>query len=133
MGTREFSAGLTFVACSCVCRLQDLLFDPPFPFQRVANLASSQCLQERQQIQSFYYWTAALCNKIVLFLAVNLPLPALRLHHLFPPLPALRLRHLFPPLPISHWTSFSRPLLIHTFNVSHHHSLTPSYVDSNTP
>ena len=31
---KEFSAGLTFVACSRVRRLADLLFDPPFPFQR---------------------------------------------------------------------------------------------------
>ena len=46
VGKKEFSAGLTFVACSRVLRLQDLLFDPPFPFQRVANLANSQRLQE---------------------------------------------------------------------------------------
>ena len=42
IGKKEFSAGLTFVACSRVRRLKDLLFDPPFPFQRVANLANSQ-------------------------------------------------------------------------------------------
>ena len=47
VGKKEFSAGLTFVACSRVRHLQDLLFDPPFPFQRVANLANSQRLQER--------------------------------------------------------------------------------------
>ena len=47
IGKKEFSAGLTFVACSRVRRLKDLLFDPPFPFQRVANLANSQRLQER--------------------------------------------------------------------------------------
>ena len=47
VGKKEFSAGLTFVACSCVRRMNDLLFDPPFPFQRVANLANSQRLQER--------------------------------------------------------------------------------------
>ena len=44
---RKFSTGLTFVACSRVRRLEDLLFDPPFPFQRVAILAKSQRLQER--------------------------------------------------------------------------------------
>ena len=47
VGKKEFSCGLTFVACSRVCRLTDVLFDPPFPFKRVANLARSQCLQER--------------------------------------------------------------------------------------
>ena len=47
VGKKEFSAGLTFVACSRVRRMNDLLFDPPFPFQRVANLANSQRLQER--------------------------------------------------------------------------------------
>ena len=47
VGKKEFSAGLTFVACSRVRRLKDLLFDPPFPFQRIANLANSQRLQER--------------------------------------------------------------------------------------
>ena len=47
IGKKEFSTGLTFVACSRVRQLRDLLFDPPFPFERVANLAKSQCLQER--------------------------------------------------------------------------------------
>ena len=47
VGKKEFSAGLTFVACSRVCHVKDLLFDPPFPFQRVANLANSQRVQER--------------------------------------------------------------------------------------
>ena len=48
VGKKEFSSGLTFVACSRVRHLTDLLFDPPFPFQRVTNLAKSQQLQERQ-------------------------------------------------------------------------------------
>ena len=48
VGKKEFSSGLTFVACSRVRHLADLLFDPPFPFQRVANLAKSRRLQERQ-------------------------------------------------------------------------------------
>ena len=47
IGKKEFSTGLTFVAWSRVRRLKDLLFDPPFSFQRVANLANSQHLQER--------------------------------------------------------------------------------------
>ena len=47
VGKKEFSTGLTFVACSRVRHMEDLLFDPPFPFQRVANLSKSQRLQER--------------------------------------------------------------------------------------
>ena len=47
VGKKEFSTGLTFVACCRVCHMEDLLFDPPFPFQRVANLSKSQRLQER--------------------------------------------------------------------------------------
>ena len=33
VGKKDFSSGLTFVACSRVYHLTDLLFDPPFPFQ----------------------------------------------------------------------------------------------------
>ena len=47
VGTKEFSSGLTYVACSRVRRLSDLLFDPPFPYQHLANLGRSQRLQER--------------------------------------------------------------------------------------
>lgn len=47
VGKKEFSTGLTFVACSRVRRLNDLLFIPPFPYQRLANLAKSSRLQER--------------------------------------------------------------------------------------
>ena len=49
VGKREFSTGLTFVACSRVRQLQDLLFSPPFPFQRLASLANSRRLKERQE------------------------------------------------------------------------------------
>ena len=38
VGKREFSTGLTFVAYSRVCQLRDLLFTPPFPFQRLCML-----------------------------------------------------------------------------------------------
>ena len=47
IGKKEFCAGLSFVASSRVRALNDLLFDPPFPYQRVKNLANSQRLQER--------------------------------------------------------------------------------------
>ena len=57
LGKKEFSAGLTFVACSCVRQLKDLLFVTPFPFQRVANLASSyRHSDEEKRLQT-------LCNK----------------------------------------------------------------------
>ena len=49
VGKEEFSTGLTFVACSRVRHLQDLLFCPPFPFQRLASLANSRRLKERQE------------------------------------------------------------------------------------
>ena len=50
VGKREFSTGLTFVACSCVCQLQDLLFSPPFPFKQLAGLVNSCRLKERQEV-----------------------------------------------------------------------------------
>ena len=49
VGKREFSTGLTFVVCSRVRQLQDLLFTPPFPFQRLASLANSRRLRDRQE------------------------------------------------------------------------------------
>ena len=56
VGKKEFSAGLTFVACSQVRQLKDLLFVPPFPFQRVASLAKShrhtERLREEKRLQS---------------------------------------------------------------------------------
>ena len=48
VGKKEFSSGLTFVACSRVRRLTDLLFDPSFAYQRLANLGKSVRLQQRQ-------------------------------------------------------------------------------------
>jgi len=48
IGKKEFCAGLTFVAISRVRRLTDVLFNPPFPFQRLANLAKSRRVQERK-------------------------------------------------------------------------------------
>ena len=47
VGKKEFSTGLTFVACSRVRQLNDLLFVPPFSFQRVANLSKSVRLKDR--------------------------------------------------------------------------------------
>ncbi len=47
LGKKEFSTGLTFVACSRVRRLSDLVFTAPFTYGRVANLAKSSRLQER--------------------------------------------------------------------------------------
>ena len=49
VGKREFSTGLTFVACSRVRCLQDLLFSPPFPYQRLSSLSNSRRLKERQE------------------------------------------------------------------------------------
>ena len=49
VGKREFSTGLTFVACSRVRQLQDLLFSPPFPYQRLSSLSNSCRIKERKQ------------------------------------------------------------------------------------
>ena len=61
---KEFSAGLTFVACSRVRRLSDKTFNPPFAY-RVASLAKSMrltghkvedgrlCSKERTSFPSF--------------------------------------------------------------------------------
>ena len=49
VGKREFSAGLTFVACSRVRQLQDLLFTPAFPYQRLSSLSNSSRLHDRQE------------------------------------------------------------------------------------
>ena len=48
VGKREFSSGLTFVACSRVWQIQDLLFIPSVSFQRLASLRNSQRLAERK-------------------------------------------------------------------------------------
>ena len=45
---KEFSCGLTFVASSRVRKLSDLLFSPPFPYQRLSCLANIQRLHDRQ-------------------------------------------------------------------------------------
>ena len=52
VGKKEFSCGLTFVACSRVRQLTDLLFSPPFPFQRLSALANSQRLHDRRMKDS---------------------------------------------------------------------------------
>ena len=49
VGKREFSTGLTFVACSRVRQLSDLLFTPPFSFQRLSALSNNKRLKERQE------------------------------------------------------------------------------------
>ena len=48
IGKKEFSCGLTFVACSRVRHITDILFTPLLTYQRLANLSNSQCLHERQ-------------------------------------------------------------------------------------
>ena len=47
VGKKEFSTGLTFVCCSRVRSLKDLLFVPPFPFQRISNICHSRRHKER--------------------------------------------------------------------------------------
>ena len=47
IGKKEFCSGLTYVACSRVRRLQDLLFASPFSYQRLSNISKSARLQQR--------------------------------------------------------------------------------------
>jgi len=47
VGKKEFSTGLTFVACSRVRSLKDMVFVPPFSFQRISNISNSRRLNER--------------------------------------------------------------------------------------
>ena len=49
VGTKEFSTGLMFVACSRVRHLSDLAFVQPFDYQHLSNLANSCHLIERRQ------------------------------------------------------------------------------------
>ena len=49
IGKKEFCAGLTFVAISRVRCMTDLLFSPPFAFQRLKNLSRSRRIDERKQ------------------------------------------------------------------------------------
>ena len=46
IGKKEFSSGLTYVACSRVRSLKHLLFTTPFTYQRLSNSSKSQRLQE---------------------------------------------------------------------------------------
>ena len=48
VGKREFSPGLTFVACSRVRQLDDLLFSPPFAYNRLSSMSNSQHLESRK-------------------------------------------------------------------------------------
>ena len=44
----DFCAGLSFVACSHVRKLSDLLFRPPFDYQRIAHLGTTSNFRDRQ-------------------------------------------------------------------------------------
>ena len=48
VGSKEICAGLTFVACSHVRNLTDLMFSPGFDFDRILNMANSVRFQERK-------------------------------------------------------------------------------------
>ena len=48
IGKKDFSLGLSFVACSRVRTMANLLLHPPFSFQRLSNLSKSRRLQERK-------------------------------------------------------------------------------------
>ena len=48
VGSKEFCTGLTFVACSRLRSLTDLMFNPGFDFDRISNLANSVRFRERK-------------------------------------------------------------------------------------
>ena len=48
IGPKEFCAGLTFVACSRVRCLSDLMFSAGFDFGRISSIANNVRLQERR-------------------------------------------------------------------------------------
>ena len=48
VGKKEISPGLTFVACSRVRQLEDLLFSSPFHYQRLSNLSKKRHLTSRK-------------------------------------------------------------------------------------
>ncbi len=48
IGKKEFCTGLTFVACSRVRRLADLLSEPSFDYDHVRSLGNAQRVQERR-------------------------------------------------------------------------------------
>ena len=48
LGSTVFCAGLTFVACSRVRHMSDIIFSPGFDFDRLSNLANNVRLQERR-------------------------------------------------------------------------------------
>ena len=54
VGKREFYCGLTYVACSRFRHLTDLLFSPPFSFQRLSSIANSQRLHQRKEVQRLF-------------------------------------------------------------------------------
>ena len=47
VGKKEFCCSLTYVACSRVTHLRDLLFATPFPYSRLSGLSKSQRLKEQ--------------------------------------------------------------------------------------
>ena len=59
--SKEFCTGLTFVACSHVCRITDLMFSPGFDFDRISTLANNSRLQE---CQAEYYRLQSLHSNV---------------------------------------------------------------------
>ena len=49
VGKKELCAGPTYVACSRVRKMKDLVFTAPFIYERLSNLSKSKKLQERLQ------------------------------------------------------------------------------------
>ena len=70
VGKREFSTGLTFVACSRLRKITDLVFHPGFDYQCLASLSNSSRLYERQaediRLHAIYNWSKV-CSSVATY------------------------------------------------------------------
>ena len=70
IGKREFSTGLTFVACSRLRKITDLVFHPGFDYQRLASLSNSSRLSERQaediRLHAIFNWSKV-CSSVATY------------------------------------------------------------------
>ena len=75
VGKKEFSTGLTFVACSRVRKISDFVFINPFDYSRLSNLSKSKCLMERRS-EDLRLRLMEQCTFPTPPAALSLPIPA---------------------------------------------------------
>ena len=107
IGKKEFSSGLTYVACSRVRQSKDL-FKEPFPYDHLSNLSKSQHQNNCKKIRDcchyiYQYICTILCIHLMIWLMIlslllshkNIIAP---LHH--PPIPLLESQEMYTPSPV---------------------------------